>query len=210
MDALCAALIAGIPLTGDISVDVTSLLNAHGRADTAVHCAAVASEASRLAARFGEHERQAETAGWLHDISAVVPGAQRLEYAQQWRIEILPEEATAPMLLHQKQSAALAAEVFGVTDPVIISAIGCHTTLKVSPSALDKVIFLADKIAWDGVGTPPYHHAILHAVENSLDEACWCYLDYLWSRRASLFAVHPWFVAAYQELSDHLGRRVTS
>jgi predicted HD superfamily hydrolase involved in NAD metabolism len=209
MDALCAALVAGIPLTGDIPGDVTTLLDAHGRADTAAHCAAVAREARRLAAKFGENELQAGTAGWLHDISAVIPAAQRLEYAQRWRIDILPEETTAPMLLHQKQSAVLAAEVFGVADPGVLSAIGCHTTLQVSPSALDKVVFLADKIAWDGVGAPPYQDAILDAVETALDEACWCYLNYLWLRRASLFAVHPWFVASYRELSDHLGRRVT-
>jgi predicted HD superfamily hydrolase involved in NAD metabolism len=206
MDPLCAALIGGIALTGHVPDDAAALLNAHGRAETAAHCAAVAGEARRLAARFGANERRAETAGWLHDISAVIPAAQRLDYARQWRLEIQPEEAAAPMLLHQRQSAVLAAEVFGVSDPAILSAIGCHTTLKASPSVLDKVVFLADKIAWDGVGAPPYQDAILRAVEASLDEACWCYLDYLWSRRATLFAVHPWFVTAYRELSAHLGR----
>ncbi len=210
MDTLCAALIAGIPLTGDIPGDTPTLLNAHGRPDTAAHCAAVAGEAGRLAARFGENERQAEIAGWLHDVSAIIPGAQRLEYARQWHIDVLPEETTAPILLHQRQSAVLAAEVFGVTDPAILSAIGCHTTLKASPTTLDKIVFLADKVAWDGVGAPPYQDAILRAVAVSLDEACWCYLDYLWLRRASLFAVHPWFVAAYHELSVNLGRRITS
>lgn len=209
MDLTCAALIEGIPLARDIPGDAAALLTAHGRAETAGHCANVAGEARRLAARFGADMGRAETAGWLHDISAVIPAAQRLDYARQWRLEILPEEAAAPMLLHQRQSAVLAAEVFGVSDPAILSAIGCHTTLKASPSVLDKVVFLADKIAWDGAGAPPYQDAILHAVEISLDEACWCYLDYLWSRRATLAAVHPWFVAAYHELSDRLGRRVT-
>ena len=75
------------------------------------------------------NELQAENAGWLHDISAVIPEARRLDYARQWHIEVLPEEATAPILLHQRQSAVLAAEVFGVTDPAILSAVGCHTTL---------------------------------------------------------------------------------
>jgi predicted HD superfamily hydrolase involved in NAD metabolism len=209
MDPLCATLIDGIPLTGDIPADVATLLNAHGRADTAAHCANVAGEARRLAARFGANERQAEIAGRLHDISAVIPRTQQIEVARQWRIDVLPEEEKAPMLLHQRQSAVLAAEVFGVTDPAILSAIGCHTTLKASPSVLDKIVFLADKIAWDGDGAPPYQDAIRHAVAMSLDEACWRYLDYLWSRRALLFAIHPWFVTAYHELSEHLERRIT-
>lgn len=210
MDARCAGLINGIRLVDDIPIDAAALLNAHGRAETAAHCARVAREARRLAACFGANERQAETAGWLHDISAVIPTAQRIEYARQWDIDVLPEEAAAPMLLHQRQSAVLAAEAFGIRDAAVLSAIGCHTTLKGSPSGLDKVMFLADKIAWDGDGAPPYQEAILAAVEISLDEACWCYLDYLWSRRATLFAVHPWFVTAYRELSAHLGRSVTS
>lgn len=210
MDALCAGLTNGIRLTGHIPDDAAALLNAHGRAETAVHCANVAGEARRLAARFGADERQAKIAGWLHDISAVIPTGQRIQYARQWGIDVLPEEAAAPMLLHQKQSAVLAAEAFGITDAAVLSAIGCHTTLKGSPSELDKVVFLADKIAWDGAGAPPYQEAILTAVEMSLDEACWCYLDYLWSQRATLFAVHPWFVTAYRELSTQLGRSVTS
>jgi predicted HD superfamily hydrolase involved in NAD metabolism len=208
MDALCAALVAGISLTGEIPADVTTVLACHGCAATGKHSMAVAAEARRLAVRFCENAHQAETAGWLHDISAIVPAERRLEYASEWRIDVLTEEETAPMLLHQKQSAVLAAEVFGVTDPAILSAIDCHTTLKASPTTLDKVVFLADKIAWGGVGAPPYQDAILRAAAVSLDAACWRYLDYLWSRRASLFAVHPWFVAAYHELSDHLGRRI--
>jgi predicted HD superfamily hydrolase involved in NAD metabolism len=210
MDALCTALIQGIALTGEIRTDMIAVLTSHGRTETAAHCMAVADEARRLAMRFGENERQAEIAGWLHDISAVIPTAQRIEYAEQWGIDVLPEEAAAPMLLHQKQSVVLAAAAFGITDGAVLSAIGCHTTLKGSPSGLDKVLFLADKIAWDGAGAPPYQVAILAAVEMSLDEACWCYLDYLWSQRATLFAVHPWFVTAYRELSTQLGRSVTS
>jgi predicted HD superfamily hydrolase involved in NAD metabolism len=209
MDPLCAGLIEGIPLTGDIRTDMVAVLTSHGRPETAAHCLAVAAEARRLATRFGADVQQAEIAGWLHDISAVIPTAQRIEYAEQWGIAVFPEEAAAPMLLHQRQSAVLAAEIFGVADPAILSAIGCHTTLKGAPSELDKVVFLADKIAWDGVGAPPYQDALLRAVAVSLDEACWRYLDYLWSRRAALFAVHPWFVAAYHALSDHLERRIT-
>ncbi|MCU0504056.1 MAG: HD domain-containing protein [Anaerolineae bacterium] len=100
---------------------------------------------------FGGNAHQAETAGWLHDISAIVPAAQRIEYTQQWGIAVFPEEAAAPMLLHQRQSAVLAAELFGVSDAAVLSAIGCHTTLKASPTTLDKIVFLADKVAWDGV-----------------------------------------------------------
>ena len=66
---------------------------------------------------------------------------------------------------------------------------------------LDKVVFVADKIAWDGAGDPPYLDAIMAAVERSLDQAAWCYLDYLWQRRATLAAAHPWFIAAHRQFA---------
>ena len=53
-------------------------------------------------------------------------------------------------------SKALAKQVFEIVDDAILSAICCHTTLKANPSLLDKTVFLADKIKWDGAGQPPY------------------------------------------------------
>ena len=105
------------------------------------------------------------------------------------------------MLLHQKLSACLAYEAFGLADQAILSAIGCHTTLCVNATPLDKVVFVADKIAWDGSGDPPYLEAMAAAVERSLDQAAWCYLDYLWQRRATLAAAHPWFIAAHRQFA---------
>jgi len=87
-----------------------------------------------------------------------------------------------------------------VTAPDILSAIGCHTTLKADASLLDKVVFIADKIAWDQPGEPPYWAELQQALDRSLDHAVFCYLDYLWQRRATLRVVHPWLVAAHQQL----------
>jgi hypothetical protein len=43
--------------------------------------------------------------------------------------------------------------------------------------------------------------AILAAVERSLADAAFCYLDYLWRRRDTLLVVHPWLVEAHQQLA---------
>jgi HD superfamily phosphohydrolase YqeK len=96
----------------------------------------------------------------------------------------------------------IARDVFAVRDSAVLSAIECHTTLKSGASVLDKVVFLADKIAWDQPGTPPYIVQLTQALDRSLDKAVWVYLDHLWQRRATLQAIHPWFVRAYRELSD--------
>jgi HD superfamily phosphohydrolase YqeK len=65
----------------------------------------------------------------------------------------------------------IAAQVFGVTDAGVLGAIGCHTTLRASASALDMAVFVADKIAWDQPGDPPYRAAIRDAAERSLAAA---------------------------------------
>jgi predicted HD superfamily hydrolase involved in NAD metabolism len=194
-------LILDIPLTRNIQHDSQALLAHHGHATTAAHSLRVAAEAKRLALRQNEDPAKAEIAGWLHDISAIVPRNRQLGLAEGLEIDILPEERTYPLLLHQKLSAVIAREVFAVTDPAILSAIECHTTLKANSSALDRIIFVADKLKWDQPGDPPYLGALQTALEHSLDAAALCYLDTLWQRRATLPALHPWVVAAYQELS---------
>ena len=105
-------------------------------------------------------------------------------------------------MLHQKLSAVMAREIFGIADEPLLSAIGCHTTLKANASALDKVVFLADKLRWDQAGAPPYLAALQTACGQSLDQGAACYLGYLWQQRSRLPIVHPWFVEAYHQLKS--------
>ena len=197
---LIVDLVTGVQLTGDIGPDVTAFLLHHGRPETAEHCKNVAAEAKRLAAQFGADERLAQTAGWLHDVSAVIPNEQRVQIAHQLELEVLPEEAAVPMILHQKLSAVMAHQIFGIMDKAALGAIECHTTLKANAPLLDKVVFLADKIAWDQSYTAPFLEGVLAALEQSLDRAVLHYLHYLWQQRDTMQVVHPWFVDAYKEL----------
>lgn len=203
---LLNALTQKFTLTGNLRRDVATFLALHGCGDTVGHVAQVAAEARRLAERFGASTEEAEIAGLLHDISAVIPNEERIAAAHAFGIEVLPAEAAFPMIIHQKLSVALAGDIFAVTASEPLSAIGCHTTLKANASLLDKVVFVADKIKWDRVGEPPYLAELQSALDRSLDHAAFCYLDYLWQRRASLQVVHPWLVAAHQQLQESLDR----
>ncbi|MBN1248958.1 MAG: bis(5'-nucleosyl)-tetraphosphatase (symmetrical) YqeK [Anaerolineae bacterium] len=187
-------------LSGDIPADVTRFLVARGCAATAAHCRAVAEAAVALATRFGVRADAAQAAGWLHDVSAVVPVTGRVAVAEAWGLEVLPEEAALPMILHQKLSAWMAQHYFGISDPSVIGAIGCHTTLRAGATPLDMVVFVADKIAWDQPGTPPYLAALEAALHRSLVAGACVYLSYLWQHRADLPVVHPWLAQAYGEL----------
>jgi predicted HD superfamily hydrolase involved in NAD metabolism len=197
---LLAQLKRDATITGNVRTDVPAFLIGHGQPKTAGHCAAVALEARRVADMVGEDQEKAGTGGWLHDVSVIIPNEQRIEAAQAWGVEILPEEETFPMIIHQKLSVVLAREVFGVRDETVLSAIGCHTTLKAGASHLDKVVFIADKIAWDQPGQPPYLDELLAGLERSLDEGVFVYINYLWAQRATLKVVHPWLVDAYEAL----------
>jgi HD superfamily phosphohydrolase YqeK len=200
MGNMLVQLSAGFQPTGDIARDVSAFLTHQGRPDTAAHCGAVAAEARRIAALVGADEDAAEAAGWLHDISVIIPNEQRIGAAEQLGIEVLPEEAIFPMIIHQKLSAVLAREIFQIGDAVILSAVGCHTTLKAGATVLDKVLFVADKLAWDQPGHAPFHEEMRAALGRSLDQAALAYLRYLWDRRATLRVLHPWAQAAYDEL----------
>jgi predicted HD superfamily hydrolase involved in NAD metabolism len=200
--SLLAQFAAAFSPTGDIARDARALLVVRGYGATAEHCAAVAGEAVRLATRFGADPVAARRAGWLHDISAIVPRADRLRVAEAWGLPVLPEERACPMILHQKLSRSLAERLFSETDVSVLSAIGCHTTLRPSAGLLDQVLFVADKVAWDQPGEPPYHDALSVALQSGeLAGAAYAYLSYLWEHRHMLDVVHPWMVSAYEDLT---------
>lgn len=190
-----------VPATASLAGRVDEFLRRTGYPRTAEHSAPVAAEAKRIAELFGADMGTAESAAWLHDISVVIPPSDRLIVAEALGLEILPEERRFPLIIHQKLSVVLAEELFGVHDHQVLSAVGCHTTLKPGAALLDKVLFVADKIAWDQPGDPPYLNAILTALDHSLDAAALVYLDYLWQQRNSLPVLHPWAAAAYREAS---------
>ena len=191
-----------LKLSGNLPKDVAYFLEQNGHADTAKHCQCVAIQAEKLAHQFGVSEARAKTAGWLHDVSTVIPDEKRIQVALDYGVDVVPEERKLPMIVHQKLSALLARDFFGITEAGVLSAISCHTTLKKDASPLDKIVFVADKVAWDQEEQPPYLVELLSALEHSLDEAAFVYLDYLWQRRKTLPVLHPWVKEAHQQLAS--------
>jgi predicted HD superfamily hydrolase involved in NAD metabolism len=189
-----------IKRNGNLTDDVIRTLASNNCHETTLHSKAVAEEAVKLAERFDTDPKKAQIAGLLHDISAVIPFKNRIEIAEELNLDILDEERTFPMIIHQKLSAFIASESFGIQDDAILSAIRCHTTLKKNPSKLDKIIFVADKIQWDQTGTPPYLKGLHDQLQISLDHGTFFFLDYLWQRRDTLKVVHPWLKDAHLQM----------
>ncbi|KJB88165.1 HAD family hydrolase [Paenibacillus sp. E194] len=204
MHLLLNKLVQQVEFTGNIEQNIQRFLTANHCPHTADHSRSVGAEAGRVARIYGADPERAELAGWLHDISAVFPNEERIEAARQLGIDILPEEEQFPMIIHQKLSKVMARDIFGVQDAEVLDAVGCHTTLRADASQLDLVLFVADKIAWDQQGTPPYIEELHHNLAISLEHAAFAYIQYLWERKDTLKVIHPWLADAYKQLHVQL------
>ncbi len=191
------------PVTGDMKEDVREFLERNGKRKTFVHVSDVAGVCGELAEWFGENKEKCILGGLLHDISAVLAPADMLNYAMETGWKLCEAEHRYPFLLHQRISEVVAEEVFGVTDKEILSAIACHTTLRAEPTDCEMVLFLADKLAWDQEGVPPFYDEVKNALECSLEKACRAYMSYMIDNGKVLCPHTNWNLAY-----EYLGKRI--
>ena len=126
-----------------------------------------------------------------------------LEIANEYGLLLDPAEKKYPFLLHQRISVIFAKEFFNIDDEDVLSAIGCHTTLKAHPSVYDMIVFLADKIAWDQQGEPPYLAMLEKDLEISLQKACFDFIEMQWKEGRLLYP-HQWIKEAYADLQEYM------
>ncbi len=184
-----------ITLSGDLKTDVTNFLTVNAKQDTAAHCVSVAETSRTIATRFGLDETIASTSALLHDISNVMQPQDMLACAIDEKWEMDEAEEKYPFLLHQRHSAVFASALFGVHNPLVLSAVACHTTLKEKPSDYDMALFLADKLSWDQDGTPPFFNAVSAALERSLVHASLMYINFVMDNGMVLLP-HRWLLDA--------------
>ena len=109
------------------------------------HVLGTEQEAVRLAGRYGADETDARVAALLHDCTKKLDMPQQLALCRQYGIVLDELEQRALKLLHSRTGAALARDVFGVSDAVF-DAIRWHTTGHAGMTLLEKIIYLADYI----------------------------------------------------------------
>lgn len=165
------------------------------------HSLQVANIAIELADRFqveSNIKNNVYIAALLHDIGGIYPNDQRVHIAKQYGIELVDEELIFPLIIHQKISKYLAQTYFKIQNSAILDSIECHTTLKSHYRIEDLIVFLADKIAWDQAGDPPYLDVLLNKLQSSLEEAALSYIDYILAH--GIKVTHPWLLEAKHEL----------
>ena len=115
---------------------------------------------------------------------------------------MLTEEREFPLIIHQKLSKYLASQHFKITDEQVLSAIECHTTLRKNFTELDLIVFLADKISWDGGDNAPFRQGLLTALSVNLQSAALYYINFIIAD--GLKVAHPWLLEAKKDLENQL------
>ena len=125
-----------------------------------------------LADKYDVDRKKAALAGLLHDCAKLTPEKQ-YELANEYGLDV---SNMAQPIIHGPLGAVRARRVFGITDNEVLSAIGCHTTCKSHMMALDKIVYLADKIEqgriYDGV------EDIRRETDENLDRGMVCCIEH--------------------------------
>ncbi len=114
--------------------------------DRLLHSLAVAYTAIRLAKIHHLDVPACELAALLHDCAKCMGLKTMQTIAQSENLSLSETEFHTPGLLHGPVGAVIAKARYGVQRQDILTAISAHTTGYVGMTAMDMVIFLADKI----------------------------------------------------------------
>jgi len=165
------------------------------------HVAAVVAEARRLARLHGVDEQRVVLAAWTHDIARAARPKELLRQARELGLRPNKVEKTAPILLHGPVAARLLATGYGVQDEDVLAVARWHSTGRAGMSAVEKVVFLADKVEPGKLESEPALVEVRQLAETDLDGAVLRYLDLQLLevvRRGWL--LHPDMLAARNEL----------
>jgi len=110
------------------------------------HILGVEKTSAQLAYHHGQDPARAARAGLLHDLAKCFTPDRLLAEAHRHAIALDPVTEANPHLLHAQVSAALAQEIFGEQDPMVLDAIANHTLGAPGMDPLSCIVYLADWI----------------------------------------------------------------
>ena len=165
------------------------------------HVLRVVEEARRLARLHGVDEERATVAALGHDLMRGHAPAELLRHAEMSGLVVSAVERSQPVLLHGPLSARAMNERFGVSDADALAAASHHTTARAGMSALERLIFVADKIEPEKAAADPALARARELATDSLDAALRVILDRQVARAVERgWPLHPDTVAARNEL----------
>ncbi len=165
------------------------------------HVLRVVEESARLARLHGIDEERATIAALGHDLARGCSPEELLREAEALGIEAGPIERAEPILLHGPIGARWMAARYGIADADALAAARYHTTARAGMSALERLIFVADKIEpYKARGDTALAEA-RELADASIDPALRVILDRQVTRAVERgWPLHPDTVAARNEL----------
>ncbi len=165
------------------------------------HVLRVVDEAVRLARLHGVDEDRARLAALGHDIFRGHSPDELLALAAMLGVEPDALERESPVLLHGLLASRVLAERYGVRDRQVLDAARWHTTARPEMTALEKVLFLADKVEPGKSGRNRGRQEVRSLADRDLDAAMLRFLEQglAYALRKG-WPLHPATVAARNEV----------
>ena len=165
------------------------------------HVLRVVTEARRLAGRYDVDEERAVLAALGHDLARALAPDDLLRQAQEAGLDVTDIGRSQPILLHGRLGAHIMADRFGIEDREALDAARYHTTARAGMSALERLIFVADKTEPGKADRDPVLAGARRLADEGLEQAMLAILDRQVSKALSRgWPLHPDTVAARNEL----------
>ena len=142
------------------------------------HVMRVESEATALAEQHGVDAHRAALAALGHDLVRHIKGEALLALARDYGITPDSVEVASPVLVHGPVAARILARDYGYDDVEVLAGIDCHTTARTGMTAIEQVLFIADKVEPWKLAREAALADVKQLASQSLDDAVLRYLDY--------------------------------
>ncbi|MBN0919166.1 nicotinate-nucleotide adenylyltransferase [[Mycoplasma] gypis] len=120
--------------------------------DRSKHCFLTAKYANELAKKLNYNSKTAYYCGLLHDITKEWSVEEHRQYLRKCGVN---EKKLFDYELHQETAYFFLKNEYMIKNEPLLDAIRQHTTLSLFPKTLDKIIYVADKVApgrrWEGI-----------------------------------------------------------
>lgn len=110
------------------------------------HTLGVCDSAIKLAKLYGADVEKAKIAALAHDIAKELTIEKQKEILKVNNFDITEMEDCCSQILHGFAGSIMLAEMFGVDDEEILSAIDFHSTGRADMTLLEKIIYISDYI----------------------------------------------------------------
>lgn len=171
------------------------------------HILRVEAESLMLAGLHGVDEQRVAVSALGHDLVRHLRGPDLLTMALQYGLNPDAVEVASPILVHGPVAARILERDYGFDDPEVLAGIDCHTTARAGMSALEQVLFVADKVEPNKLAREAELAEVKSLAQDDLRTAILRYLDFNLEKSIRRgWQVHRRSVEARNELLLVLGK----